>query len=405
MSWTTAADLRAQTQRLWDKGRVLAAVVEPAGAFPCRLSLKAPSSDELSARFDEVRTWSAALRASARPIQASGVRLVSREVRHRVIGSNALPAEAWLDTVDDALAVIGKQRDGRRFKGLLESTRAAEPSLLRWLQTNPLRALALESGWSRLLTVIAWLRSHPAPSVYLRQIDLAGVHSKFIEEHRVVMAELLDLALPESAIDRSSSGPANFSRRYGFRSRPGRVRLRVLDPRCAVLDAAGEQDIEMNAELFARLDPDVAQIFLTENEINFLAFPAVPDSWVIFGGGYGFEALASAGWMRDKAVHYWGDIDTHGFAILDQLRARLPHVSSLLMDRGTLLQHRSQWVDEPTPVLRDLDHLLADERAVYDDLRWKRLGDARVRLEQERVGFGWVEAALRILGKVQRPTS
>lgn len=400
MSWTTAADLRAQTQRLWDKGRVLAAVVEPAGAFPLRLVLRTPSSDELSARFDEARAWSAALRASAKPIQASGVRLVSREVRHRIIGSNALPAEAWLDTVDDALAVVGKQRDGRRFRGLLEATRIAEPSLLPWLQANPLRALALEGDWSRLLcVVVAWLRAHPAPSVYLRQVDLPGVHSKFIEEHRVVLAELLDLALPESAIDRTSCWPANFSQRYGFRSKPGRVRLRVLDPRHAVLDAAGEQDLEMNAELFARLDPDVARIFLTENEINFLAFPAVPDSWVIFGGGYGFEALASAGWVRDKAVHYWGDIDTHGFAILDQLRARLPHVRSLLMDRETLLQHRSQWVDEPTPVLRNLDHLFADERAVYDDLRWKRLGDARIRLEQERIGFGWVENALRSFSK------
>ena len=194
MSWTTAADLRAQTQRLWDKGRVLAAVVEPAGAFPLRLLLRTPSSDELSARFDEVRAWSAALRASAKPIQASGVRLVSRAVRHRVIGSNALPAEAWLDSVDDALAVVGRPREGRRFASLLEATRVAEPLLSTWLQANPLQALALHDSWSRLLTVVAWLRAHPAPSVYLRQVDLAGVHSKFIEENRAVLSELIDLA-------------------------------------------------------------------------------------------------------------------------------------------------------------------------------------------------------------------
>lgn len=140
--------------------------------------------------------------------------------------------------------------------------------------------------------------------------------------------------------------------------------------------------------------PGISQVFVTENEINFLAFPAVPDSWVIFGAGYGFDALAEAGWMRDKRVRHWGDIDTHGFAILDQLRGRLPHVESFLMDRATLLQHRSQWADEPSPVLRDLTHLTADERAVFDDLRWRRLGDRQIRLEQERIGFHWVESAL-----------
>ena len=32
-----------------------------------------------------------------------------------------------------------------------------------------------------------------------------------------------------------------------------------------------------------------------------------------------------------------GDIDTHGFAILDTLRARFDHVESFLMDRDTLM--------------------------------------------------------------------
>jgi hypothetical protein len=101
--------------------------------------------------------------------------------------------------------------------------------------------------------------------------------------------------------------------------------------------------------------------------------------------------------VRQKEIHYWGDIDTHGFAILDQLRSHHSHVESLLMDRSTLLEHRSQWSDEPDPVLRDLAHLSPEERALFDDLRWKRLGDQRVRLEQERIDFAWVEQALDAL--------
>ena len=106
--------------------------------------------------------------------------------------------------------------------------------------------------------------------------------------------------------------------------------------------------------------------------------------------------LAQTAWLARCQVFYWGDIDTHGFAILDQLRASLPHAQSLLMDRGTLLAFESQWGGEEKQTLRDLSRLNEEERALYDDLRDDRLGK-NLRLEQERIGFGWVERALTIL--------
>jgi len=147
-------------------------------------------------------------------------------------------------------------------------------------------------------------------------------------------------------------------------------------------------------------------VFITENEVNFLAFPPLPGSMVIFGAGYGFEALASASWLHGCPLYYWGDIDTHGFAILDQLRAQFPHVQSLLMDRATLLAHRNHWGEEPQTLLRDLPRLDVAEAALFDDLRAQRLKDntpgaklptASVRLEQERIGFAWLERALAAL--------
>ena len=142
-----------------------------------------------------------------------------------------------------------------------------------------------------------------------------------------------------------------------------------------------------------RLDLPVSRVFITENEVNFLAFPPVPHSMVIFGAGYGFEVLAGARWLQQREIYYWGDIDTHGFAILDQLRAQLPHVKSLLMDKATLLAHASQWGDEPQPLLRDLPRLTVEEHALFDELRDNRLR-VGVRLEQERIGFGWLQQAL-----------
>ena len=139
------------------------------------------------------------------------------------------------------------------------------------------------------------------------------------------------------------------------------------------------------------------RVFITENEINFLTFPPVQGSLVVFGAGYGFAALAGTHWLQRCAVHYWGDIDTHGLAILDQLRASVPHAQSLLMDEATLLAHRAHWGQEPTPVLHDLPRLTAAEAALFDGLRqhqWQTQPQVQLRLEQERIGFGWVQQAL-----------
>jgi hypothetical protein len=96
---------------------------------------------------------------------------------------------------------------------------------------------------------------------------------------------------------------------------------------------------------------------------------------------------------NSAAFYYWGDIDTHGFAILDQLRAQLPHVQSFLMDRPTLMGHALHWSEEPQSLVRDLPRLTDAERARFDELRDNRLRP-RLRLEQERIGFGWVQQAL-----------
>jgi hypothetical protein len=321
------------------------------------------------------------------------LRIELREFRHAVLGRNALPAAAWVDTLDDALAIVGRKRDAARYLELLAMVRTRQPALAAWMQNAPLRALALDQDWPRLLDVIAWLQAHPRPGLYLRQVDIPGVHGKFIETRRGVLAELFDLALPSAAIDARSKGIAGFPARYGFRDKPLRVRFRMLDAAHRLLAAAGEQDMTLDADSFARLAPAASRVFITENEINYLAFPPVAGSMILFGAGYGFEMLEQAGWLADRQIIYWGDIDTHGYAILDQLRARLPHVRSLLMDLPTLLAHREQWSTDTKPISRDLPRLQADEAQAYDALRNLSLG-ANVRLEQELIGYGWLERRL-----------
>jgi hypothetical protein len=130
-----------------------------------------------------------------------------------------------------------------------------------------------------------------------------------------------------------------------------------------------------------------------ENEITYLAFPRPPGAMVIFGGGYAVDVLEPLGWLTGLDLVYWGDIDTHGFAILNRLRRRFGHARSMLMDRATLLAHRDQWVTEPRPVAATLYLLDPEEAGLYRDLLGGVLGPS-VRLEQERISFAAIEQAL-----------
>lgn len=393
MAWTTPADLRQQVQKRWDRGEILAAHVTGTPLFPLALRLRRPGSRELAEDFDAVRGWVRELAAGDREQRGFGYTLSWQESRHRVHGRNALPVGAEVPGETDALRLIGKTREAERFDALVEATLAEFPELADWLAAKPLAALAHAGEWQRVLAVLHHFRDRPWPERYPRQLDIPGVDTKFLEARRKLLMPLLDRVLPDWAVATEHTGVRGFAARYGLLEEPARVRFRVLDP---ALSYAGIRDLTVPFVEFSRLEPPVERVFITENLTNGLAFPDHPRAVVIFGLGYGLEGLAEAAWLQGVAVHYWGDIDSHGFAILDRLRTHLPHARSFLMDRQTLEAHAPLWTQEGTEqrFTGDLERLTAAEAALFADLRADRLGE-RVRLEQERIAFGHVQAALR----------
>lgn len=393
MKWTSAGDLTQQMLRLWHRGDLLRPFVTMEAWEPRRLILKGPDTAQLSECFDGVRNWVTQLSA------IDGIRIQWREVNHRVVGLQRLPAAIWVDSLENAIRLIGKEGETRRFKALLELTRQRQPLLVDWLGNRPLQAIELERSWPALLDVVSWMSEHPNPGIYLRQVDIPGIHSKFIEGYKAVLSELFDQVLPEQAIARQHKGVAQFSVRYGFLDKPIGIRLRVLDQGLALLPGPALPDITLDSASFAQLNIPVRRIFVTENETNFLAFPPLSGSIVVFGKGYGWEALGRASWLSNCTIYYWGDIDTHGFAILDQLRRRFGHVESLLMDSSTLDAHAQFWGQEDRQVVHDLPCLTSEERSLFDELRDNRRGEG-VRLEQEYVGYRFLMAALKKLSGI-----
>jgi len=393
MAWTTPDDVRAQVQRLWDRGRILAARLGAEPLFPLALRLSRPEVRELSDRFAEARDWIRLLEEGSKKATGQGYEVVYAEVNHRQLGLNRVPQSLLVPSELDALALIGKRRQSDAFDRLVETTKATHPELLSWLAKRPLDLLDHADDWVRLLSVVSWFRNHPRPGIYARQIDVEGVHTKFIETHRRLLAELLDLVLPAEHIDQQAIGAQAFERRLGLLCKPALLRFRVLDQSLRV---QGLEDVSTPIAQFARLDLPARRVFIVENEINGLAFPQAEASIILFGLGYGVDRLGLVPWLQDKAIYYWGDLDTHGFAILDSLRAVFPNARSFLMDRQTLLSHRPLWVEEPEPSQVPLSRLTEDENKVFEDLRFDRLGH-RVRLEQERIAFGHVARTLASL--------
>lgn len=392
--WSTPEDIRKRIRREWDNGCILAAMLGGEAVFPLRVPLRRPDSKALAEHFEGTRLWIAALGALDKEQAGNRCRLEWQEVVHRQLGRNRIPVAAIVESEKDGLGLIGKQSDADRFRELTVTVADAFPSLTSWMRQYPLKVLDQAENWPRLLAVLDWVAHHPDANVYLRQIDAPGVDTKFIEQHRGLLCDLLDRVLPQERMDNRYSGVRGFEQRYGFKRKPALVRFRFLDRKQSL---HGLPDVAVTSDEFARLALPVERVFITENEINFLSFPEVTDGLMLFGGGYGFEHISQTDWLRQREIFYWGDIDTHGFAILDQLRSQFPAVRSLMMDRATLLEHRAVWGNEDRPTFRQLERLNAEESALFDDLRFDCISPS-LRLEQERIGFAWINAELERVG-------
>ena len=391
--WTTPEDIVASTRQLWDSGAMLRARIEGTALFPYELRLRQPGVADMGEQFEAVRAWIGVLAGLDRDRRGYGYDLVWRAVNHRQLGRNSIPMTAVIPSEDDALRMIGRAADARRFDRLANETLDAFPVLRGWVCGQPLKLLEQADAWGRVMAVLQWFVAHPMPGIYLRQLDIEGVDSKFIESRKGLLAELLDLVMPAGTVLNTATGAGQFESRYGLLSKPALIRFRMLDPQHFV---GGLSDLTVPVSQFAALDTRVQRVFVTENEVNALAFPAVQSGMVVFGGGYGIDRLAQTSWLHDRQVLYWGDIDTHGFAILDRLRANLPHVSSLLMDAQTLHAHARLWGQEESDkrYIGELGRLTDAEQRLFLELRDNMHGE-RVRMEQERIAYQWALTAIR----------
>ena len=368
--WATPDTVRAKVKRRWDDGTLLGAVARGEQFEPIQVPLARPGLAELGDRLGEVQDWAATLEDGGRAGERYTLRYT--EVGGRKFGRNRLPSHAVVDSAEQAWRLLGVRGQVADFQVMLAA--APDSAVRDWLLRKPVAALAHAPEWPQLLAAYLWLDAARGSDRYLRQIDAPGVDTKFVEGHRPVLAELL-------GVSRQAGG---FLTDLGLRGKPEYVRLRPS--RSAAPWPVSE--LSVRADELDDLEWAVSDAVVVENEITYLTLPVPVGGVLIWGKGFDVARLGRWGALGGAEVHYWGDLDTHGFAILHRLRVHLPHVRSFLMDAETLTAHRERWGRETTPTSATLDRLTPREAAVYDDLVSDRLGE-RVRLEQERIDWAW----------------
>lgn len=363
------------------------------GEWPLSLPIggDALKADAVLRHWDAFDAWLKAWRGVA---HHSFGRIVPRSrFRNSPFGEQELPCSWQFDTPAAVAEELGESARWRRARERFDRLTAWLPD--RDGSVDP--ASKQSSQWRRavarrfdlladmdgtefelLLQVVGWLREHPDSGLYLRQLPVVGIDTKWVERRRRVITAWVWV------LRGGRIGSHNFYRVTGLRAPPNRLRLRLLD------DAlrgrlGGLADVEAPLDEVTRLALPVRQVLIVENLVTGLACGDLPGTLVFMGRGYAIEALAEMPWLAQVPVYYWGDLDTHGFAILHRLRRRLPRVRSLLMDRDTLQRHRAQTVQEPQPhPAQELTHLSAEELELFKALR-----ASGERLEQERIPWMW----------------
>jgi hypothetical protein len=358
---------------------------QPEGsAWPLEINLGIPTENQALKQIEDVHAWVAAWQTWR------GVGSLSwSDRRWRKLGTQRVPERLVLGGPAVAAQWIGEaDRWGRaqqRYMALVGRWPQLASKLARYFDL-----LADYSGvdYRRLVDMVAWIEEHPSSNLYPRQLPVAGLDSKWLEGRKAALADIID------AVRGEPSSEGDFFQRCGLKAPPHLIRLRILD--CNLRQRVGGLgDISAPLEQLAELDLPVTNVFIVENLQTGLAFDDLSGSVVIMQLGYGVDVLGHLPWVTKAKCIYWGDLDTHGFAILNRARTHLHKLESVLMDEKTLRSHQDLWVMEKEQHGAERLSLLNDhEQAVYEALK-RNVWGQNVRLEQERIVWNVAWMALK----------
>ncbi len=344
-----------------------------------------PSDKSVSNNFVEMKKELSELIEYSKDRKGFGYSISYKQVMTRKHGLQDLPESIGFETDSDFLKFLRKETEVKTFLLNSKIILSVFPILQTWIAKYPLKIIQFSENWKPLLAVCQYFSQHHQPNLYLRELPVP-VHSKFIEQHKGILNELLTVILPESSINGEYLGAKDFEKRFGLKYMQSLIRIRILDNTLSVKYLSGLTDIQITENEFINWQIPCKNVLIVENKtnyaniMNFLTLPQLTQSIGIFGSGFKIANLQKATWLSTKNIYYWGDIDVQGLQILSQMRGYFPQTQAIMMDFATLEAFKME-CGEGTPTnVSHLSHLTAEEQALFMHLKTHNL-----RLEQEKI--------------------
>jgi hypothetical protein len=304
-------------------------------------------------------------------------------------GSQSLPKRISIDTEQDYLKLIKKEKEVRQFRLDVELIRTKVPNLAQWICLYPLKVIEYGDRWNDLLKVCQYFQHTPKPNLYIRELPIQ-VHTKFIEQNQKILRSLLEAMLASEQLGAVDGEKEHiFEKRFSLKYREPLIRFRLLDRTLKAKYGFPVNDFSLPISEFNQLTLEEHHCFITENLMNFLTLPDLENSFAIFGSGYAVQSLKFTQWLSRCQIFYWGDLDADGFKILSQLRSYFPQVISIMMDTKTFETFQEFSVSVPEANLENLQYLTSEEANLYNYLMLHHK-----RLEQERIRQDYVDRFL-----------
>ncbi|HMP91377.1 MAG TPA: DUF2220 family protein [Phnomibacter sp.] len=330
--------------------------------------------------------------------QPNGYHIAAAQRNSRKDGQQEVPVSYFFDNLNHLLAYLQKQEEYEAFVQIATHTLQQFPALQTWLATHPKTMATHLAVWPQVLQVLQYFTEHPLPQVYLREVVLPGVHTKFIEHYKKLLYPLLDTVLPAHARFDAYTGLAHFEQRFGLLTQTPMVHLRWLDASFAVKYTAGLQNLSAPAADLAAQNWVVKRVFVVENKTTYLQFEQYlpmdlrSGSLLLFGSGRAAGLLAGWPWLSHTSIYYWGDMDAEGFEILNQLTAHYSHTTSFCMDTPCWQQHQHLALPGSGAIQRTLPHIGFAQQQLY-----AMVCASNLRIEQEALPAAWVQQTLMSL--------
>lgn len=294
----------------------------------------------------------------------------------RRFGRNEFPERISFECEDDLVRLIRKEREFERFKTALRHINGAVPELAEWTRSNAPALVSLASELEGLVQVVTFLKQHPRPDCFARELPLA-VDTKFIERHKDILRRWLDLTLPSHTI---RADEEHFERRYGLRYVEPLVLVRFLDPNVRIEFGFPCDVLAIPLHTVAGWGATDVRVFVVENKVNLLTLPPLRRTVALGGLGAASALLRYCPCSSEYPLTYWGDIDVEGFAILSNLRTFWPRVQSIMMDGQTLRALRTLCGSGTGASPEVPPHLTPSEEEAF-----RICSSENLRLEQERI--------------------